>query len=72
MPDHAPDPIDNFAFDEYAFINQEIAPISTIEHDLFVNEPKFLLRGLGGLRGSKYKLPINAIVPGERFISQMG
>ncbi len=30
------DCIDRFVFDEYAFINQEIGPISTIEHALFV------------------------------------
>jgi len=36
MPDHTLDCIDSFVFDEYAFINQEIGPISAIEHDLFV------------------------------------
>ena len=30
------DRINSFVFDEYAFINQEIGPISTIKHDLFV------------------------------------
>ena len=30
------DRINSLVFDEYAFINQEIGPISTIEHDLFV------------------------------------
>jgi hypothetical protein len=30
------DCINRFVFDAYAFINQEIGPISTIEHDLFV------------------------------------
>jgi hypothetical protein len=91
MPDHALDSIDSFVFDEYAFIHQEIDPISTIEHDLFAaelhglqllnrqydaqlplypsryltarkrNEPTFFLCGLWGLRGSKYKKPINTI-----------
>jgi len=28
------DHIDSFVFDEYAFINQEIVPTSTIEYDL--------------------------------------
>jgi hypothetical protein len=32
------DPIDSVVFDEDAFINQEIGPISTIEHNLFVAE----------------------------------
>ena len=30
------DYIDSFVFNKYAFINQEICTISTIEHDLFV------------------------------------
>ena len=30
------DPINSFVFDEYACISQEIGPMSTIEHDLFV------------------------------------
>jgi hypothetical protein len=30
--------IDSFVFDEYAFINQEINPTSTIEHDLSYDE----------------------------------
>ena len=30
------DYINSFVFEEYAFINQEIAPISRIKHDLFV------------------------------------
>ena len=30
------DRINSFVFDEYAFINQEIGPISKIKHDLFV------------------------------------
>jgi hypothetical protein len=30
------DRIHSFVFDAYAFINQEIGPISTIERDLFV------------------------------------
>jgi hypothetical protein len=30
------DRINSFVFDDYAFINQEIGPISTIEHNLFV------------------------------------
>ncbi len=29
---------DSFVFDEYAFINQETGPISTIGHDLFIAE----------------------------------
>jgi hypothetical protein len=32
------DHIDSFVFDEHAFINQEICPISTIEHDLSYDE----------------------------------
>jgi hypothetical protein len=64
--------IDSFVFGEYAFINQEIGPTSTIEHGLSydeqllpypshqltalqLNELKVFLRGLRGLRGSKYK-----------------
>jgi hypothetical protein len=31
------DRINSFVFNEYAFINQEIGPISTIKHDLFIN-----------------------------------
>ena len=30
------DGIHSFVFDEYAFLNQEIDPVSTIKHDLFV------------------------------------
>jgi len=30
------DHINSFVFDEYAFINQEIGPISTIKQDFFV------------------------------------
>jgi hypothetical protein len=38
------DPIDSFVFDEYAFINQEIGPISTIELDLFVADRNRIFR----------------------------
>ena len=61
------DLIDSLVFDEYAFINQEIGPISAEStiwratsslsiHYLIarqLNEPKFFLCGLCGLRGSK-------------------
>ncbi len=38
------DPIDSFVFDGYAFINQEIGPIFTIEHDLFVADRNRIFR----------------------------
>ena len=37
-------PIDSFVFDEYAFINQEIGAISTIEHDVFVADRNRIFR----------------------------
>jgi hypothetical protein len=37
------DRINSFVFDEYAFINQEIGPISTIERDLFVADRNRIL-----------------------------
>ena len=38
------DPIDSCVFDAYAFINQEIGPISTIEHDLFLADRNGIFR----------------------------
>ena len=38
------DRINSFVFDEYAFINQEIDPISTIKHDLFVADRNRIFR----------------------------
>jgi hypothetical protein len=38
------DHIDSFVFDEYAFINQEIGPVSIIEHDLFVADRNRIFR----------------------------
>jgi hypothetical protein len=37
------DYINSFVFDEYAFINQEIRPISTIKHDLYAADRRLTI-----------------------------